>query len=93
MPQLTLYGIEVHVMLVYSRNAPNTSITASSQILCRNRLCNAYAKGFTFQNTGINVFLKAYTDRMERKIPKKVYDNRFGAPPVTLWKYVVKLDF
>lgn len=28
-------------------------------------------------------------DRMKGKVPKKVYDNRFGAPPVTIWKYII----
>ncbi|CAK5116037.1 unnamed protein product [Meloidogyne enterolobii] len=28
---------------------------------------------------------KAYVDRMKRHVPTKVYDNRFGAPPVHRW--------
>jgi len=30
-------------------------------------------------------FPKAYVERMKRTIPRKVYDNRIGAPPVTRW--------
>uniref|UniRef100_A0A1I8BMP3 Large ribosomal subunit protein uL24m n=1 Tax=Meloidogyne hapla TaxID=6305 RepID=A0A1I8BMP3_MELHA len=28
---------------------------------------------------------KAYVDRMKRHVPTKVYDNRFGAPPIVRW--------
>uniref|UniRef100_A0A915LZV8 Uncharacterized protein n=1 Tax=Meloidogyne javanica TaxID=6303 RepID=A0A915LZV8_MELJA len=31
---------------------------------------------------------KAYVDRMKRHVPTKVYDNRFGAPPVHRWALV-----
>lgn len=30
-------------------------------------------------------FPKAYIDRVKRIVPKKVYDNRFGAPPLVRW--------
>ncbi|VDK32966.1 unnamed protein product [Anisakis simplex] len=31
---------------------------------------------------------KEYVDRLKRVVPKKVYDNRFGAPAITRWTFV-----
>lgn len=30
-------------------------------------------------------FPKAYIDRVKRIVPKKIYDNRFGAPAIIKW--------
>ena len=29
---------------------------------------------------------KAYIEQMRRNVPRKIYDNRFGAPPVTRYQ-------
>lgn len=31
---------------------------------------------------------KSYVERVKRTIPRKIYDNRFGAPPVIRYQYV-----
>lgn len=31
-------------------------------------------------------FPQSYVDRMKRTVPKRIYDNRFGAPPIIKWE-------